>query len=134
MSVIDELLPLLKKLRLSGILQSLELRLKQAADDDLSFEEFLYRLLLDEVERRDGKQLEQRVRRANFENGAKTCCSSARPALASRTLLRRSATALAAWATRSCTRLRMTSSSNSERPAATALTTADCCASPRPIC
>lgn len=71
MSVIDELVPQLKKLRLSGVLQSLELRLKQAREDNLPFEEFLLRLLSDEVERREGKQLEQRVRRANFEH-AKT--------------------------------------------------------------
>lgn len=71
MSPIDELVPLLKKLRLSGVLQSLELRTKQAVDDDLSHAEFLLRLLTDEVERRDSKQLEQRVRRANFEH-AKT--------------------------------------------------------------
>ena len=68
MSTIDELVPLLKKLRLSGVLQSLELRLKQAREDNLPYEEFLFRLLSDEVERRDGKQLEQRVRRANFEH------------------------------------------------------------------
>jgi len=68
MSTIDELIPLLKKLRLSGVLQSLELRLQQAREDSLPYEEFLFRLLSDEVERRDGKQLEQRVRRANFEH------------------------------------------------------------------
>jgi len=67
MSPIDELVPILKKLRLSGLLSTLELRTRQAADDNLSQGEFLYRLLLDEVERRDGKQLESRVRRANFE-------------------------------------------------------------------
>ncbi len=68
MSSTDELIPLLKKLRLSGVLQSLELRIRQAVDDDLSHDEFLYRLLSDEVERRDSKQLEQRVRRAGFEH------------------------------------------------------------------
>jgi DNA replication protein DnaC len=68
MSSIDDLIPLLKKLRLSGVLQSLELRTRQAVDDDLSHGEFLYRLLSDEVDRRDGKQLEQRVRRAGFEH------------------------------------------------------------------
>ena len=68
MSAIDELVPLLKKLRLSGVLQSLELRLQQAREDSLPYEEFLFRLLSDEVERHDGKQLEQRVRRANFEH------------------------------------------------------------------
>jgi DNA replication protein DnaC len=71
MSTIDELVPLLKKLRLSGVLNSLELRLREAREDNLPFEEFLFRLLSDEVERRDGKQLEQRIRRANFEH-AKT--------------------------------------------------------------
>lgn len=69
MSPIDELIPLLKKLRLSGVLQSLELRLGQAADDDLAPAEFLLRLLTDEVERRDAKHLEQRIRRASFEHG-----------------------------------------------------------------
>ena len=68
MSVIDELVPLLKKLRLSGVLQSFELRLRESVDDSLAYEEFLYRLLKDEVERRDAKQLDQRVRRANFEH------------------------------------------------------------------
>jgi len=50
-STTDDLIPLLKKLRLSGVLQSLELRTRQAADDDLSHGEFLYRLLSDEAER-----------------------------------------------------------------------------------
>jgi DNA replication protein DnaC len=71
MSPIDELVPLLKKLRLSGVLHTLELRTKQAVEDDLSHAEFLLRLLNDEVERRDSKQLEQRIRRASFEH-AKT--------------------------------------------------------------
>jgi len=61
--------PLLKKLRLSGVLQTLDVRTKQAVDDDLSHSEFLYRLLNDEVERRDAKQLDQRIRRASFEHG-----------------------------------------------------------------
>jgi DNA replication protein DnaC len=68
MSPTDDLVPLLKKLRLSGVLQSLELRTRQAVEDNLSHGEFLYRLLADEVERRDGKQLEQRIRRAGFEH------------------------------------------------------------------
>ena len=68
MSVTDELIPLLKKLRLSGVLDSLELRLGEAVDDEHGHQEFLYRLLKDEVERREAKQLEVRVRRANFEN------------------------------------------------------------------
>ncbi len=68
MSVIDELVPLLKKLKLTGVLNSLELRLRESVDDNLVHEEFLYRLFKDEVERREAKQLDQRVRRANFEH------------------------------------------------------------------
>lgn len=58
----------LKKLRLSGILETLELRSRQATDDHLSHSQFLFRLLCDEVERRDSRQLDQRLRRASFES------------------------------------------------------------------
>lgn len=68
MSPIDDLVPLLKKLRLSGILQTLELRTTQAAEDNLAPAEFLLRLFTDEVERREGKMLDQRLRRAEFEH------------------------------------------------------------------
>jgi DNA replication protein DnaC len=68
MHPIDELRPILKKLRLSGVLQTLDLRMRQAADDDLSLPEFLLRLLTDEVERRDAKQIDSRLRRASFEH------------------------------------------------------------------
>lgn len=64
-----DLIPLLKKLRLSGVLQTLDLRTKQAVDDNAAHSEFLYRLLADEVERRDAKQLDQRLRRAAFQPG-----------------------------------------------------------------
>lgn len=67
MSPTDELVPVLKKLRLSGVLGSLELRTRQAVDENLSYVEFLHRLLVDEVDRRDGKQLDLRLRRASFE-------------------------------------------------------------------
>jgi DNA replication protein DnaC len=69
MTATDDLIPLLKKLRLSGVLQTFDLRTKQAVDDNLAHTEFLYRLLLDEAERRDAKQLDQRLRRACFEHG-----------------------------------------------------------------
>ena len=68
MSTSDELIPLLKKLRMSGILQTLELRTRQAVEDNVAHGEFLYRVLSDEVERRDGKQLDGRLRRASFEH------------------------------------------------------------------
>lgn len=67
MGVADDLVPVLKKLRLSGVLQSLDLRNREAVDDDLAHTEYLFRLLHDEVDRRESKQLSQRLRRANFE-------------------------------------------------------------------
>lgn len=67
----DELVPVLKKLRLSGVLRSLDVRVREASEGDLSHTEFLLRILVDEVERRDGKQVDLRLRRASFEH-AKT--------------------------------------------------------------
>lgn len=67
MNPTNDLVPILKKLRLSGVLQSLEIRSRQAADEDLAHAEFLYRLLVDEVERREAKQLSLRLSRAAFE-------------------------------------------------------------------
>lgn len=67
----DELIPILKKLRLSGVLDTLDLRIAEASQDEVSHNEFLVRLLRDEVERREAKQLASRLRRANFEH-AKT--------------------------------------------------------------
>lgn len=67
MSRTEDLARILKKLRLSGILVTLELRVRQMADENLDTEEFLYRLLNDEAERREARQLDLRVRRASFE-------------------------------------------------------------------
>jgi len=64
----EDLIPILKKLRLSGVLQTLDMRLRQAVDDDVPHSEFLLRLLTDEVERRDAKQLDTRLRKASFEH------------------------------------------------------------------
>lgn len=58
----DSLGPLLKTLRLSGLLDTRELRLRQATDERLGYTDFLTRLLADEVERRDSQKLEQRLR------------------------------------------------------------------------
>lgn len=68
MGLTDNLIPILKKLRLSGVLQTLDLRIKEAVDSNLSHTEFLFRLCSDEVERRENKQLDLRMRRANFES------------------------------------------------------------------
>lgn len=68
MSTTDELVVVLKRLKLPGILQSLDLRVRQAVEDNLPHEEFLYRILVDEVERREQKLLEMRLRCADFES------------------------------------------------------------------
>ena len=52
MSPTDELVPMLKRLRMSGVLESLELRVEQAVDDKASYPEFLFRVVSDEVETR----------------------------------------------------------------------------------
>ena len=64
MELTHQLIPQLKQLRLSGILETLEARHRQAIDGKWSYIEFLSRLLEDEVERRAQKQLALRVRRA----------------------------------------------------------------------
>lgn len=67
MQISHQLVPKLKSLRLSGILETLEVRNRQAIEEKLSHVEFLQRLLEDEVERRAQKQLVLRLRRATFD-------------------------------------------------------------------
>jgi len=64
MDLSHQLIPDLKNLRLSGILETLEARNRQAIDGQWSYIEFLSRLLEDEVTRRAQKQLALRLRRA----------------------------------------------------------------------
>jgi DNA replication protein DnaC len=71
MELNHQLTPYLTKLRLSGILQTLDARSRQAIDGQWSYSEFLSRLLEDEVERRAQKQLTQRLRRSTA-NSTKT--------------------------------------------------------------
>jgi DNA replication protein DnaC len=59
---------MLKEIRLSGILDSLEARNRQAIEDKLAYTDFLALLLQDEVARRSHKKLAVRIRRANFRN------------------------------------------------------------------
>jgi len=68
MNPMIELSPLLKQLRLSGILDSLESRNRQAIDQKLAYTEFLALLIQDEVARREQKKLHSRLRRANFRS------------------------------------------------------------------
>lgn len=67
MSALDRMLPQLKNLRLSGILDSLEVRNQQAVEQKMSHVEFLALILGDEHERRENKKLQQRLRKANFK-------------------------------------------------------------------
>ena len=71
MELKHQLTPHLKHLRLSGILETLEARNRQAIDGKWSYVEFLSRLLEDEVERRAQKQLLLRLRRGAL-NATKT--------------------------------------------------------------
>jgi DNA replication protein DnaC len=64
-----QLIPNLKLLRLSGILETLEVRNEQAIREQWSYEEFLTRLLQDEVERRAQKHLDLRIRRSGIASG-----------------------------------------------------------------
>lgn len=57
----------LKTLRLGGFLETLDLRLKQAQEEELNHLTFLELMLQDEIERRETKKLAQRLWRASFE-------------------------------------------------------------------
>lgn len=63
----ETLQPLLTRLRLNGLLETLEQRLIQARDSGLSHQEFITLLLQDEIQRRDANCLTKRLGRAKFE-------------------------------------------------------------------
>lgn len=66
MELRQHLAPKLKHLRLSGILDTLDVRMREAIDEKWSYADFLEHLLEDEVERRQQKQLWLRLRRADL--------------------------------------------------------------------
>ena len=68
MNPMPELIPMLKQLRLSGIMDSIESRNRQAIDEKLSYMDFLATIVTDEIARRTQKRLETALRRANFRN------------------------------------------------------------------
>jgi len=57
----------LKTLRLGGFLESLDLRLTQAREEEFDHLTFLQVMVQDEIERREAKKLAQRLSRASFE-------------------------------------------------------------------
>ena len=68
MNPMPELTPMLKQLRLSGMLDSLETRNRQAIDEKMAYTDFLGLILQDEIARRSQKRLALALRRANFRN------------------------------------------------------------------
>jgi len=68
MHPIPELIPMLKELRLSGVLDSLEQRNRQAIEQKLAYTDFLAMVVQDEIARRAQKKLTLALRRANFRN------------------------------------------------------------------
>lgn len=71
MNPIPQLEPMLKQLRLSGILDSLAARNQQAIKAKLAYPDFLSLLVEDEIARRDQRQFGQRLRKAQV-SGDKT--------------------------------------------------------------
>ena len=68
MNPMPEIIPMLKELRLSGVMDSLENRNRQAIEEKLAYTDFLALILQDEVARRAQKKLALAIRRANFRN------------------------------------------------------------------
>ena len=69
MSAVDllhQLSPHLRRLRLSGLLDTLEVRSQQAIAEQWSYLEFLARVIQDEAERREQQRLELRLRRGQI--------------------------------------------------------------------
>ena len=57
MNPMPEITPMLKELRLSGVMDSLETRNRQAIEEKLAYTDFLALILQDEVARRAQKKL-----------------------------------------------------------------------------
>ena len=71
MNPMPQLEPMLKQLRLSGMLDSLAARNQQAIKSQLAYPDFLSLLVEDEIARRDQRQFGQRLRKAQV-SGDKT--------------------------------------------------------------
>ncbi len=64
----DSIAVMLKKLRLSGLAVSLEVRLQEARGNGLSHDEFLELILQDELNIRNERQINRRVKAASFRD------------------------------------------------------------------
>ena len=67
MSVSTELAPLLKRLKLGAVLNTLPERLALARREQLDYAAFLQTILTDEVNRRNHRRLELHLQKASFE-------------------------------------------------------------------
>ncbi len=68
MATLDTLLPPLRRLKLSGMLDAIPARAEQARSRDLDVLDFLLLLLEDELARREAEGVARRIRRARFED------------------------------------------------------------------
>lgn len=66
--ITPSLTEILKKLRLTGMLESYEVRLTEARENALSHNEWLELILQDEIQRREGHALEARIKQARFDS------------------------------------------------------------------
>jgi DNA replication protein DnaC len=64
--MINQLIPQLKSLKLGGILDTLEVRNKEALTRKITYIEFLTLLMQDEIERRNQARFSRKLRKANF--------------------------------------------------------------------
>jgi hypothetical protein len=69
MNDLSQLKPKLVRLKLSGVLETLEQRIAQAMEEKWEYSQFLLNLLTDEVIRRDNRQLTLRVGRSGLNPG-----------------------------------------------------------------
>ena len=67
MTTTTELTPLLKRLKLGAVLNTLPERVALARRDQIDYASFLQIILTDEINRRDHRRLELRLQRAGFE-------------------------------------------------------------------
>jgi DNA replication protein DnaC len=59
--------PKLVRLKLSGMLESIETRMREAMEEKWEYSHFLLRLCADEVERRDNKQMRRRLAKSELD-------------------------------------------------------------------
>jgi DNA replication protein DnaC len=67
MNEMAQLKPKLNRLKMSGILEQLDLRIRQAEEGHLGYSEFLLSLFQDEIERRDFKVLTSRLKKSGLD-------------------------------------------------------------------